>query len=222
MSSISLFIIFVVIIAVLFIVINLLFAPHNPYSEKNSAFECGFHSFLQSRSPFNISFFIYALVYLLLDLEILLIFPFAVSGYANNLYGLIVVLIFIIIVTVGFVFELGREALKISSKQEFKPNFNASKSNISYIFLAKGKGVNVHSFTNSHIKEQKRFSSRVAKLAYSIESRKARYFSDVSIAPHFFEKKTTQRLNPKLVTGFVDGEGTFMISLRKDSNYNTG
>jgi NADH:ubiquinone oxidoreductase subunit 3 (subunit A) len=87
------------------------------YQEKDSMFECGFHSFSQSRSPFNIAFFIYALVYLLLDLEILLTFPFAVSEYVNNIYGLIITLGFIIIITIGFVFELGKGALKIPSKQ---------------------------------------------------------------------------------------------------------
>jgi len=80
------------------------------YQEKDSAFECSFHSFLQSRSPFNISFFIYALVYLLLDLEILLVFPYAVSEYTNGVYGLMTVLIFILIITIGFVYELGRGA----------------------------------------------------------------------------------------------------------------
>lgn len=118
MSSISIFFIFVLVIAVLFLVINLLFAPHNPYQEKYSIFECGFHSFLgQNRSQFTIKFFIYALIFLLLDLEILLIFPFGVSGYANDLYGLIIVLGFITIVTIGFVYELGKNALKIDSRQ---------------------------------------------------------------------------------------------------------
>lgn len=117
MSSMTIFIIFVSIIALLFLFINLIFAPHNPYQEKDSMFECGFHSFQQSRSPFNIAFFIYALVYLLLDLEILLIFPFAVSGYVNNFYGLIITLLFILILCIGFVFELGKGALKIPSKQ---------------------------------------------------------------------------------------------------------
>ena len=133
MSSMTLFILFVSIIALLFLFINLIFAPHNPYQEKVSPFECGFHSFLQSRLPFNISFFIYALVYLLLDLEILLVFPYAVSAYVNGVYGLMIALIFIIIVTIGFVFELGRDALTISSRQ--KPNVNISKSisTISYI-----------------------------------------------------------------------------------------
>ena len=97
MSSMTFFIIFVCIIALLFLVINLFFAPHNPYQEKYSIFECGFHSFLgQNRTQFGVKFFIFALVYLLLDLEILLTFPFAVSEYVNNIYGLIITLGFII------------------------------------------------------------------------------------------------------------------------------
>ena len=62
-------------------------------------------------------FFIYALVYLLLDLEILLTYPFALSGYVNSIYGLIITLIFIGVITIGFVFELGKNALKIDSRQ---------------------------------------------------------------------------------------------------------
>lgn len=118
MSSMTFFIILVTLIAFLFLVINLLFAPHNPYQEKYSIFECGFHSFLgQNRTQFGIKFFIFALVYLLLDLEILLTFPFAVSEYLNNIYGLLITLGFIGIITIGFVFELGKSALKIDSKQ---------------------------------------------------------------------------------------------------------
>lgn len=118
MSSMTFFIIFVCIIAILFLFINLVFAPHNPYQEKYSIFECGFHSFLgQNRTQFGVKFFIFALVYLLLDLEILLTFPFAVSGYVNNIYGLIVTLLFIGIITVGFIYELGKSALKIDSRQ---------------------------------------------------------------------------------------------------------
>ena len=114
----TLFILFVSIIALLFLFINLIFAPHNPYQEKYSIFECGFHSFLgQNRSQFSISFFLFALVFLIFDLEITLVFPFAVSGYTNNVYGFIIALLFIAIVTIGFVFELGKNALKIDSRQ---------------------------------------------------------------------------------------------------------
>ncbi len=134
MSSMTIFILFVAIIALLFLVINLIFAPHNPYQEKYSVFECGFHSFHQTRLPFNIGFFIYALVYLLLDLEVLLIFPFTVSEYVNNIYGLFVTLIFIFIITIGFVFELGKGALKISTKQNIE-DFSLKNNIISISYL---------------------------------------------------------------------------------------
>src|SRR5688572_31478567 len=118
MSSITFLFILVSIITLLFLALNFILAPHNPYQEKYSIFECGFHSFLgQNRTQFGVKFFIFALVYLLLDLEIVMIYPFAVSEYENDIYGLIVVLFFIIIITVGFVFEFGKIALKIESKQ---------------------------------------------------------------------------------------------------------
>lgn len=104
------------------------------YQEKYSIFECGFHSFLgQNRTQFGVKFFIFALVYLLLDLEILLTFPFAVSEYVNNIYGLIILLGFITIITIGFVYELGKSALKIDSRQVITmTRFNYS-STIEYL-----------------------------------------------------------------------------------------
>jgi NADH-ubiquinone oxidoreductase chain 3 len=118
MSSITFLFILVSIITLLFLALNFILEPHNPYQEKYSIFECGFHSFLgQNRTQFGVKFFIFALVYLLLDLEILVIFPFGLSSYENGIYGLIIVLLFIGIITVGFVFELGKSALKIDSRQ---------------------------------------------------------------------------------------------------------
>jgi NADH-ubiquinone oxidoreductase chain 3 len=118
MSSVTCLFIFVSILTIVFLALNFLLAPHNPYQEKYSIFECGFHSFLgQNRTQFGVKFFIFALVYLLLDLEILVIYPFGLSVYDNGIYGLIVVLIFIGIITAGFVFELGKNALKIDSRQ---------------------------------------------------------------------------------------------------------
>ena len=118
MSSQIFFFFFIPILAVVLLGINIVFAPHNPYEEKNSAFECGFHSFLgQNRSEFSISFFIFALLFLLFDLEILLVYPYVVSSYVNGVFGLIIMLIFFLILTLGFAFELGKNALSIESKQ---------------------------------------------------------------------------------------------------------
>ena len=112
------FFIFIPILAILLLTLNFVLAPHNPYEEKNSVFECGFHSFLgQNRSEFSISFFIFALLFLLFDLEILLVYPYVVSSYVNSIFGLIIMLIFFLVLTIGLAFELGKNALYIESKQ---------------------------------------------------------------------------------------------------------
>jgi len=127
MTSITFFLFFIPLLAFIFLVINLVFAPHNSYQEKDSAFECGFHSFLgQNRTQFSISFFIFALLFLLFDLEILLVYPYVVSSYSNGIYGLMLMLIFFLALTLGFAFELGKNALKIDSRQMFILNSNNS------------------------------------------------------------------------------------------------
>jgi NADH-ubiquinone oxidoreductase chain 3 len=123
MTSQSFFFIFIPILALILLGVNLVFAPHNPYEEKDSAFECGFHSFLgQNRSEFSISFFIFALLFLLFDLEILLVYPYIVSAYVNGIFGLIIMLIFFLVLTLGFAFELGKNALTIESRQSNEIN----------------------------------------------------------------------------------------------------
>src|ERR1700737_4217080 len=118
MTSLTFFFIFIPILALILLAVNLVLSPHNPYQEKNSAFECGFHSFLgQNRTQFSISFFIFALLFLLFDLEILLVYPYVVSSYNNGIYGLMLMLIFFLALTLGFAFELGKNALKIDSRQ---------------------------------------------------------------------------------------------------------
>jgi NADH-ubiquinone oxidoreductase chain 3 len=118
MTTTTFFIILIPILAVILLTVNLLLSPHNPYQEKDSAFECGFHSFLgQNRTQFSITFFIFALLFLLFDLEILLVYPYVVSAYTNGIYGLIIMLIFFLVLTLGFAFELGKNVLKIDSKQ---------------------------------------------------------------------------------------------------------
>jgi NADH-ubiquinone oxidoreductase chain 3 len=127
MTSTTFFIIFIPILAILLLSINLLLAPHNPYQEKDSVFECGFHSFLgQNRTQFSISFFIFGLLFLLFDLEILLVYPYSVSSYTNDIYGLVVMMVFFVLLTLGFIFELGKNALTIDSRQTFFNNVDMS------------------------------------------------------------------------------------------------
>jgi NADH-ubiquinone oxidoreductase chain 3 len=139
------FFFFVSILALVFLIVNLFLAPHNPYQEKDSIFECGFHSFLgQNRTQFGVKFFAFGFIFIILDLELVLFFPFASSEYENDLYGLLVALLFIFMITIGFVFELGKNALKIDSRQVIT-SLNVKSSNVTELigkFLVDKKGIN--------------------------------------------------------------------------------
>lgn len=135
MTSSTFFIIFIPILAIILLAVNLILAPHNPYQEKDSVFECGFHSFLgQNRTQFSVSFFIFGLLFLLFDLEILLVYPYSVSSYTNDIYGLAIMMIFFVLLTLGFVFELGKNALTIESRQT---SFKGADLSDPHAFLTK-------------------------------------------------------------------------------------
>lgn len=163
MTSMTFFLIFIPLLSFILLIINLIFAPHNPYQEKDSPFECGFHSFLsQNRTQFNISFFIFALLFLLFDLEILLVYPYVVSAYSNGIYGLMFMLIFFLALTLGFAFELGKGALKLTSRQN---NIYIKYINsICYIFsnFKDEKKVNDFYENNTAIK----LKSQISELVY--------------------------------------------------------
>ena len=144
MTSTTFFIIFIPILAILLLAINLILAPHNPYQEKDSVFECGFHSFLgQNRTQFSVSFFIFALLFLLFDLEILLVYPYSVSGYTNDIYGLVIMMVFFVLLTLGFIFELGKNALTIDSRQT--SSYGKVDSSESHAFLISKSCTALHS-----------------------------------------------------------------------------
>ena len=125
MTSFTFYLFFIPVLAVILLAVNFIFATYNPNAEKRTAFECGFHSFLgQNRSQFSISFFIFALLFLLFDLEILLIYPYALSSNWNDIFGLLTMLLFFVLLTIGFVFELGKKALVIYSRQNIKKSDN--------------------------------------------------------------------------------------------------
>lgn len=105
-------------LSLILLLLNVCFSYKNPYTEKKSTFECGYHSFLwQNRVEFSISFFIFGLLFLIFDLEILLSYPYVISSYYNNIYGLLILLIFFIILTIGFLYEIGKKALVLYNKK---------------------------------------------------------------------------------------------------------
>ena len=111
--------IFVPILSAALLALNFLLAPSNPDEAKVSAYECGFLAIQgQTRSTFQIHFMIVALLFLIFDLEILLLFPLAVTLYQVSIFGFSVAILFFLVLTVGFILEIGSGAIKfIESKK---------------------------------------------------------------------------------------------------------
>jgi NADH-ubiquinone oxidoreductase chain 3 len=115
MNTITVLFIFVPILVVILLGLNLLLAVHQPYSEKVTSYECGFSPIYgQTRSPFSIQFYLVAILFLVFDLEILLFYPMAATLYQISSYGFWVSMIFFIVLTVGFVYELSVKALNFT------------------------------------------------------------------------------------------------------------
>ena len=98
-------------ISVMFIVLNFLFSPKNPDPEKLSAYECGFEAFSDSRMKFDVRFYLVAILFIIFDLEIAFLFPWAISLGNIGLLGFWSMMIFLSILTIGFIYEWKKGAL---------------------------------------------------------------------------------------------------------------
>ena len=106
--------ILVPLLAILLLGLNLLLAPNRPDDIKVSSYECGFESLYgQTRSVFQIHFYIVAMLFLIFDLEILLLFPIATTLYQVSIFGFSIAIIFFIILTIGFILEIGSGAIAL-------------------------------------------------------------------------------------------------------------
>ena len=88
-----------------FIVLNYIFAPKKPDPEKLSAYECGFEAFSDSRMEFDIRFYLVAILFIIFDLEIAFLFPWAISLGSIGALGFYSMMLFLFILTIGFIYE---------------------------------------------------------------------------------------------------------------------
>jgi len=93
----------------------------NESTSKLSSYECGFDPFEDARNIFDVHFYLVAILFLVLDLEVMFLFPWAVSLNSIGLKGFIGMVIFLVILTVGFFYEWRLGALEWSSQQS-NPN----------------------------------------------------------------------------------------------------
>ena len=106
-----LFLVIALILSAGFILINFLLSPNNPDPEKLSAYECGFEPFNDSRMEFDVRFYLVAILFIIFDLEIAFLFPWAISLGAIGVFGFVSMMIFLFILTIGFIYEWKKGAL---------------------------------------------------------------------------------------------------------------
>ena len=94
-----------------FVVLNFAFSPKNPDPEKLSAYECGFEPFNDSRMEFDIRFYLVAILFIIFDLEIAFLFPWAITLGNIGLFGFFSMMLFLFILTIGFIYEWKKGAL---------------------------------------------------------------------------------------------------------------
>jgi len=106
------FLVFALIFAGIMLGIGFTFGSNNPDPEKNSPYECGFEAFEDSRMKFDIRYYLVAILFIIFDLEIAFLFPWAIVIHQVGLIGLISMAIFLMILVVGFIYEWKKGALE--------------------------------------------------------------------------------------------------------------
>ncbi len=89
-----------------------LLGPRNPDQEKDSPYECGFPVFDDARSPFDVKFYLVAILFIIFDLETAFLFPWAVVVKHVGLFGIIAMGVFVGLLVVGFIYEWKKGALE--------------------------------------------------------------------------------------------------------------
>jgi len=110
--SIILFLFIAIVLSFGFVLANFLAAPSNPDPEKLSAYECGFEAFDDSRMEFDVRFYLVAILFIIFDLEIAFLFPWAISLGNIGALGFWSMMMFLSVLTVGFIYEWKKGALE--------------------------------------------------------------------------------------------------------------
>ena len=93
-------------------ILGRLVAPHRPDSDKLSPYECGFEAFEDSRMKFDVRYYLVAILFIIFDLEIAFLFPWAVVLKQIGVFGFTAMVIFLTILVVGFIYEWKKGALE--------------------------------------------------------------------------------------------------------------
>ena len=99
-------------LGLVFIVAALVIAVRNPDPEKVSAYECGFNAFDDARMKFDVRFYLVSILFIIFDLEIAMLFPWAVAFKDISMFGFWSMMVFLAVLTIGFAYEWKKGALE--------------------------------------------------------------------------------------------------------------
>ena len=99
-------------IGVVPLVLGRILAPHRPDAAKLSPYECGFEAFEDARMKFDVRYYLVAILFILFDLEIAFLFPWAIVLKEIGMFGFVSMMIFLAILVVGFIYEWKKGALE--------------------------------------------------------------------------------------------------------------
>jgi NADH-quinone oxidoreductase subunit A len=94
------------------ITLGFVLSPHKPDSEKLSPYECGFEAFGDARMKFDVRYYLVAILFIIFDLEIAFLFPWAIVLNDIGMFGFVAMLIFLGILVIGFIYEWKKGALE--------------------------------------------------------------------------------------------------------------
>jgi NADH-quinone oxidoreductase subunit A len=100
------------VMGVALMVLPLLLAPAKPDPEKLSAYECGFPAFDDARMKFDVRFYLVSILFIIFDLEVAFLFPWAISLKSIGMFGFWSMVTFLAVLTVGFIYEWKKGALE--------------------------------------------------------------------------------------------------------------
>ena len=95
-----------------FIILGKLLGPSRPDAEKNSPYECGFEAFEDSRMKFDVRYYLVAILFIIFDLEIAFLFPWAIVLDQIGTFGLMAMAVFLGVLVIGFIYEWKKGALE--------------------------------------------------------------------------------------------------------------
>jgi NADH-quinone oxidoreductase subunit A len=99
-------------LGVLILTLGRVLGPHRPDAEKNSPYECGFEPFEDARMKFDVRYYLVAILFIIFDLEIAFLFPWAVALGDIGTFGFLSMMLFLGILVVGFIYEWKKGALE--------------------------------------------------------------------------------------------------------------